>query len=1237
MESGECSTMLEMGGNDGLLNSLQESPNSGPSRSASLRVKIPQASRVTFTDAMRQSSLPSADSDVAYSDSGLDWPRYDSSSLTSEVPHLLEIDGEQVELRKKSPNHPQKQQEPNIDFELDIKVLVNSGKCVLHTKDVTDEKMTTSVSTTVKQHKRERSIGTDWGSPVPPRRNKEKSKMKYNSPYTVLVDLTIFHIPGLDVKLQYQSKIIDDDVSPRYTTSDPFGVSRKHGSKRATLFAWMTLQSIPEETIISPHILEFLEQTLEPIPSKALSVPSNPVNLQMLENNYAAYASFPVDVVVYFHMQPSTFRFSCLPVSRVECMLQLPSLDIIFSSNRQEDEQPSATGYGEGEGKSAGGLSVTGCLADFNVYIFHPYGGKKTNLRESHQFSPLADSERKDSLSINVEFVKFHITRSKKINYEAGMSRKMSDQSKAIIRFSTIVDIGSASFKYDMRRLTEILAFPKAWYRRSIVRRMFLGDLSVQQVSMCDLESVSEDCSSMNINDTEPSEERAEPLNRDKLKLSLDGDLPKHSMGSTSSSSTTARLKHQKSSSLDSNTSPSDVNQITSWETLVLFAVNFTKLNVQMNMGNVMGNIVWLTKAFRSDGRLSIGSTGHKNMYIGVGLGGSSLDAKGGIVGGNVELSKIDTYIHIREDPGCEPDHKVGIKLLALELKFDYMGTSVLMTRISSLSAQLRDQWKFSKDHDFSNTLPTNLPAIILIHGDLSWDQLQVMISKSTTADILKMFYKLEEFFSQQFKSSKRVFSSLEPRLAANNSASLRRKESTKKSSGPSVAERELSVHDARHHRHWQRPLRQTKGLWLSTLGVPLSSIGTVLGGTMELHGKNISLACFHGINFKSKSWALFSLKEPCINFATEAQHVESSEEVHVIQTLTFGLGMNNQQPSQHHSNATVVRMTRNVIFPPQFKTLHEWFHYAFANSEIDAVDRFPVLERDKEHHTNSIERARGAAGGSASHPKLQDPNHNREVIFALPSLQLHFKTEHMQGISTPDVSQDKPMVECSFITEFEDHIFVTVDADAFFFLHDLITSYLKEKDKVLGTITIARPASPNPHSATPSPSPTPSAQSTLKPGRSSTSSGSSTQDLSSSQSIANGSAVNIDEVGKSSKNRTEEKPANAKHVNIKVEKSDVEMLMRTDWREFNCKTWHLEPTVRLLSWAGKSIEPYGIDYILNKLGFSHARTTIPKWLQRGVMDPLDKVEALLMLQLLLMAKENGTDEKEAARNRYTE
>lgn len=171
----------------------------------------------------------------------------------------------------------------------------------------------------------------------------------------------------------------------------------------------------------------------------------------------------------------------------------------------------------------------------------------------------------------------------------------------------------------------------------------------------------------------------------------------------------------------------------------MLFAVNFTRLNVHMNMGNVMGNVSWMTKDFRSDGRLSIGSTGHKNLYIGVGLGGSSLDAKGGIVGGTIELSRIDTYsefsnidkiirvfnkfilecinmyivlscifsVHIREEPGIEPDHTVGLKLFALELRLDYMGTSVLMSRVSSLDVTLRDEWKISRNSSGDAFMPT--------------------------------------------------------------------------------------------------------------------------------------------------------------------------------------------------------------------------------------------------------------------------------------------------------------------------------------------------------------------------------------------------------------------------------------------------------------------------------------------------------------------------------------------------
>lgn len=91
------------------------------------------------------------------------------------------------------------------------------------------------------------------------------------------------------------------------------------------------------------------------------------------------------------------------------------------------------------------------------------------------------------------------------------------------------------------------------------------------------------------------------------------------------------------------------------------------------------------------------------------------------------------------------------------------------------------------------------------------------------------------------------------------------------------------------------------------------------------------------------------------------------------------------------------------------------------------------------------------------------------------------------------------------------------------------------------------------------------------------------------------------------------------------TKKSSIDVdIFAKDWRNYNCKTWHLEPTVRLLSVAGKYIEPYGIDYILQKLGFSHARTTIPKWMQRGFMDPLDAILAGLTLRMVQVVKGDG-------------
>lgn len=49
------------------------------------------------------------------------------------------------------------------------------------------------------------------------------------------------------------------------------------------------------------------------------------------------------------------------------------------------------------------------------------------------------------------------------------------------------------------------------------------------------------------------------------------------------------------------------------------------------------------------------------------------------------------------------------------------------------------------------------------------------------------------------------------------------------------------------------------------------------------------------------------------------------------------------------------------------------------------------------------------------------------------------------------------------------------------------------------------------------------------------------------------------------------------------------------------------------MSKFGGSVDPPRVDSLLKSLGFNYARTTIPKWFQRGLLDSLND----LMFQLI--------------------
>lgn len=88
--------------------------------------------------------------------------------------------------------------------------------------------------------------------------------------------------------------------------------------------------------------------------------------------------------------------------------------------------------------------------------------------------------------------------------------------------------------------------------------------------------------------------------------------------------------------------------------------------------------------------------------------------------------------------------------------------------------------------------------------------------------------------------------------------------------------------------------MNAVRGLKLSVLSNALPERGVLLGGSLTLHGKAVSLACFHGVNFRSQSWVLFTLQRPYMTFTSKVCTVEKScqvRRVKAVQDLSLTLG----------------------------------------------------------------------------------------------------------------------------------------------------------------------------------------------------------------------------------------------------------------------------------------------------------------------------------------------------------
>ncbi|KIH57173.1 hypothetical protein ANCDUO_12638 [Ancylostoma duodenale] len=311
-------------------------------------------------------------------------------------------------------------QTENVKMHIDVQVSIESGRCTLRTAPKQEQLAIVPIMVKKPSVKDLRSKAFASSQPA---------------------NFTRFSIPSLDMKGYYlsgDSGSIPTPISSSLTKDQlreaaPISASTQASTtttnissqrKRGCFYLSAALASMPTETVVTPHLADYFEQVLEPLPiSSGATVTSVPSVAEPQEGVAHIVgmdtSALPIDVLFFLTVQSSTIRF---------------------------------------------------------------------------------DGQQ---------------------------------------QFVLTSSIGAANFNYDMRRLSELMAFPKPWYRAAIARRVFFGDQAMSR---------------------EPA--------------SQPSTIASHNLVPASARSATVRPDK-------------------AWSATVLLAVQWKELNVNAQMSNTMGNTSW--------------------------------------------------------------------------------------------------------------------------------------------------------------------------------------------------------------------------------------------------------------------------------------------------------------------------------------------------------------------------------------------------------------------------------------------------------------------------------------------------------------------------------------------------------------------------------------------------------------------------------------------------------------------
>jgi hypothetical protein len=261
----------------------------------------------------------------------------------------------------------------------------------------------------------------------------------------------------------------------------------------------------------------------------------------------------------------------------MECELRLPAVDIVLSSKRVLSmERSNSIDDKSIEQKLSpllGGLSFSLCMNDFKLNVYHPFSGEP--IVHSFDDARTGHVQTRNALSMSFQSVSINVSRIRTL---------MIDKDKEFahrIQLSIVARISKAQFQYDIRRVSEILTFPKIWYKRALSRRLFLG------------------------NDSLPTRIRTPSMVTRRL---------------TALTEKTARKQAQ-----------------------ILFAIQLQELHISMRMSTIMGIVEWNNKDISVTGRLTLTNQGKRTLNVSAHLKSSTFQAEQGIVGGLIRLKNLRT------------------------------------------------------------------------------------------------------------------------------------------------------------------------------------------------------------------------------------------------------------------------------------------------------------------------------------------------------------------------------------------------------------------------------------------------------------------------------------------------------------------------------------------------------------------------------------------------------------------